>query len=209
MRLTFVSCILSLALVSTVSSGQQQAQPSTHQSPQPGAAKDSAPPNAQAKVAQSHKTHHRTARKWHSKSARGAKRPAYRPEYTQSSVEVINGASTKRVVFQPDRNASVSGARKDEPAPLKVEVVNGNSTDTQYFYAGDGHAPLVATQKRPVVIGIQSADTHVAGGNKHPVVTGVTTSEPGDAKSTTGGGQKVATGISPQPKRPEYQPDAH
>jgi hypothetical protein len=209
MRLTFVSCILPLALVSTISSGQQAKAPSTQQSTQQSAVKDSGAPGAQTNVVQTRKAHHRVARKRYSKAARRAKRAAYRPEYTQNSVEVINGASTKKVVFGSNKDVPASGSPKNAPAPLKVEVMNGTSTDTQYFFAGDGQAPHGSTQKRPVVIGIQSADTHVAGGNKHPVVTGITAAEPGDAKSASGGGPKLTTGLAPQPKRPDYQPDAH
>jgi len=209
MRLTFVSCILPLALVSTISSGQRAKPPSTQQSTQPSTVKDSGTPGAQTKVAQTTKTHHRISRKRYSKGARGAKRAAYRPEYTQNSVEVINGVSTKKVVFESNKDVAAKGSTKNAPAPLKVEVLNGTSTDTQYFYAGDGQAPHGSTEKRPVVIGIQSADTHVAGGNKHPVVTGITTAEPGEAKSASGGGPKLATGLAPQPKRPDYQPDTH
>jgi hypothetical protein len=208
MRLTFVSCILPLALVATMS-GQQAKPPSIQQSSQQSTAKDSGTPGTQTKVAQSTKTQHRVARKRHSKGALGAKRAAYRPEYTQNSVEVINGASTKKVVFGSNKNVAAKGSTKNAPAPLKVEVMNGTSTDTQYFFAGGGQAPHGSTEKHPVVIGIQSADTHVAGGNKHPVVTGITTAEPGDAKSAIGGGPKLTTGLAPQPKRPDYQPDAH
>ena len=211
MRLTFVSCILPLAFVSTMSLGQPAKPPSTQQSTQQSAVKDSAVPGAQTRVAQTRKTHHRATRKRYSKAGRGAKRAAYRPEYTQNSVEVINGASTKKVVFQSDKTVPAGGSAKDAPAPLKVEVMNGTSADTQYFYAGNGQAqaPHASTEKRPVVIGIQSADTHVAGGNKHPVVTGVTTAESGDAKSASIGGPKLATGLAPQPKRPDYQPETH
>ena len=211
MRLTFVRCILPLAFVSTMLIGQEAKQPSTHQSVSQSAVRNSAAPSAQARVAQTNKTHHRVTRKRHSKSASGAKRPAYRPEYTQNSVEVINGASTKKVVFESHKDVPESASTKNAPAPMKVEVMNGTSTDTQYFYAGDGqaHAPHSPTQKRPVVIGVQSADTRVVGGNKRPVVTGITTSESGDAKSASSGGPKLTTGLAPQPKRPDYQPDAH
>jgi hypothetical protein len=209
MRLTFVRCILPLAFVSVMSSGQEAKPPSTQQSTQQSAVKDSGVSGAQTKTAQTGKTHHRVARKRYAKTTGGAKRPAYRPEYTQNSVEVINGASTKKVVFESNKEVPASGSSKNAPAPLKVEVLNGTSTDTQYFYAGNGQAPHSSTQKRPVVIGIQSADTRVAGGNKRPVVTGVTTAESGDAKSASGGGAKLTTGLAPQPKRPDYQPDSH
>jgi hypothetical protein len=211
MRLTFVSCILSLALIATMSPGQQTKNPSTPQATQQSAAKDSGAPTAQMTVAQPKKTHYRVTQKRYSKTASGAKRPAYRPEYAQNSVEVINGASTKKVVFQSDKDVAADGSAKNAPAPLKVEVVNGTSMDTQYFYAGNGQelAQNEGAQRRPVVIGILSSNTRIAGGNKHPVVTGIATAEPGDAKSTSGGGLKLATGVAPQPKRPDYLPDAH
>ena len=187
--------------------------PATQQSTQQSAVKDSGGPSAQPMAAQTPKTHHRVAWKRNSKAVapRRGKRPVYRPEYTQNSVEVINGASTKKVVFHSDKNVPANGTTMNAPAPLRVEVVNGSSTDTQYFYQGNGQAPAQqgAERKRPVVIGIQSADTRVAGGNKRPVVTDITAVEPGDAKSASGGGAKLATGVAPQPKRPAYQPDAH
>ena len=93
-------------------------------------------------------------------------------------------------------------------APLKVEVVNGTATDTQYFFAGNERAQMGTDEKQPVVVAIESSDTRFAGGNKHPVVTGVTAVGAGDAKSASGG-QKVTTGVSPRPKRPEYQPETH
>ena len=99
---------------------------------------------------------------------------------------------------------------KGESPQMKVEVVNGASSDTQYFYAGDGLGTQNAAElKRPVVLGIQSSDTRVVGGNKHPVVTGITAVGPGDAKSVNSGGQKVTTEVAPKPKRPDYQPETH
>ena len=51
------------------------------------------------------KAHHRVVRKRHTRASRrnGAKRAAYRPEYTEHSVEVINGSSTKQVVFNEEK----------------------------------------------------------------------------------------------------------
>ena len=211
MRRTFVSCTFALALVSTMLPGQEAKQPSTERSTQQSAAKDSGASGAQTRAAQAKKTYHRAARKQYSKAGKGAKRPAYRPEYTENSVEVINGASTKKVVFQSDKGTSASESAKNVPTPLKVEVVNGTSTDTQYFYAGNAQteAQQAGERNRPVVVAVLSSNTRFAGGNKHPVVTGITAAEAGDAKSAGGGGPKLATGIAPQPKRPDYQPDKY
>jgi hypothetical protein len=117
----------------------------------------------------------------------------------------MNGASTQKVVFRNDETAH--GSAKNVPASLKVEVVNGTTSDTQYFSGDNGRQG--SDEKRPVVVAIQSSDTRFAGGNRHPVVTGITSVGRGDAKSANGGGQKISSGVSPQLKRPEYQPDAH
>jgi len=123
----------------------------------------------------------------------------------------MNGDSTQKVVFNNDQASS--GARKNAaagentPAPLKVEVVNGTASDTQYFYANRGLQG--SNEKWPVVVAVQSSDTRFVGGNKHIVVTGITAVGRGDAKTANGSGQRVTAVVSPQPKRPEYQPDAH
>jgi Tfp pilus assembly protein FimT len=213
MRLTFVSCILPAVLASSIVPGQQATAAATVKPAQQDAMKSSTAKSTPAKVTQKGKTSHGTVASKHSKmsSQNAAKRPAYRPEYTQNSVEVMNGESTQKIVFNSDQAAS--GSRKDvsavktSPAPLKVEVVNGASTDTQYFYGDNGRQG--SDEKRPVVVAVQSSDTRFVGGNKHPVVTGITAVGRVDAKSARGSGQKVMTAVSPQPKRPEYQPDAH
>ncbi len=207
MRLTFVGWSLALTLVSTMAFGQQATSGTTAKPSQSGAVKSSTA-QKNAKVGQTATTHHRSTKSKRLKAStrRGAKRHAYRPEYTQNSVEVMNGASTQKVVFQ--NNEAASGAPKNAPAPLKVEVVNGTATDTQYFFAGNERAQMGTDEKQPVVVAIESSDTRFAGGNKHPVVTGVTAVGAGDAKSASGG-QKVTTGVSPRPKRPEYQPETH
>ncbi len=66
---------------------------------------------------------------------KGVKRAAYRPEFKEDSVEVINGSSTNHVVFNEGKKPAESG--KEQSSQIKVEVVNGTSTDTQYFYAGN------------------------------------------------------------------------
>jgi hypothetical protein len=88
---------------------------------------------------------------------------------------------------------------------MKVEVINGSASDTQYFSDKNQEA----AHNQSVVVGVQSSDTRFAGGNKSPVVTGVTSSSSVDAKSASSGGQPVAKQVSPRPKRPSYAPDQH
>jgi hypothetical protein len=209
MQLTLLKSSLPLVLAVTLISGQQGKPTSTQQPVQQNAAKQPSTPGAQSKPAHVTKAQHRVVRKKNARASyrNGAKRAAYRPEFTKHSVEVINGTSTKQIVFNEEKKTVAKGA----PPQMKVEVVNGTSSDTQYFYAGSGirNAPV---SKRPVVLSIQSSDTRVVGGNKHPVVTDIvdiSAVKPGGAKTVNGGGQKVTTGVSPQPKRPEYQPETH
>jgi hypothetical protein len=119
---------------------------------------------------------------------------------------VINGTSTQKIIFHSDEMET--GSSESANAPMKVEVVNGTSTDTQYFAQGRELAGA-AESKRPVVVGIQSSDTKFVGGNKHPVVTGITSVGTGSAKSAAGGGDAVTKTVSPRPKRPAYQSDSH
>jgi hypothetical protein len=188
---------------------QQQPQPATAQK------------TAQAGVANPSKAHetravatHRTVHKRHRRTAarRGKKRPEYRPEYSENSVEVMNGDATNKVVFQNDQAPAPAAKKlpagvKNEPRPMKVEVVNGTSTDTQYFY--ENRQNNETAQNQPVVIGIQSSDTRVAGGNQHPVVTSVTSSGIQHGKGVNSVGPPMTKQVSPRPKRPVYQPDAH
>jgi hypothetical protein len=200
MRLTMMS--LSLVFVLIAASAQQ---PTAVKGPQPQRSISSDAPLGHARVA-TRRADHRAAGRTHSVHRKGAKRRAYRREYTQNSVEVMNGASTEKVVFHDSKPADGRG-KNNLPAPMKVEVVNGNSTDTQYFAAGQAVQRKPSEAQHPVVVAIQSSDTRVAGGNKHPVVTRITAVQPGNAKSASGAGEKVMTGISPRPKRPEYRPD--
>jgi hypothetical protein len=205
MRLTLLRSSLPFVLVATMVCGQQTKPSSAPQTAQPTGAEDSGSQSAEAKVARKTQTHHRGVRRRKASSRKRAKRAAYRPEYTQNSVEVMNGASTQKVVFQNDDAARASQKDRGD-AGYKVEVLNGTARDTQYFN-GD-NARTGSDEKQSVVIAVQSSDTRVAGGNKHPVVTGITATGPVDAKSASGG-QTVTKGISPRPKRPAYQPDAH
>lgn len=206
MRLTLVKSSLPLILVASMVWGQQAKPSSAPQIAQPTEGKDSGTKSAHAKAAHKTQVHHRASRRRKASRRKGAKRAAYRPAYTQNSVEVMNGASTQKVVFQSE---DAAGAAKKDKKELgyKVEVVNGTAQDTQYFN-GD-NARTGSDEQRPVVVGVQSSETRVAGGNKHPVVTGITAAGPVDAKTASGSGPKVTTGISPKPKRPAYQPDAH
>ena len=126
---------------------------------------------------------------------KGVKRPEYRSEYKQNAVEVINGSNTRRVVFD-DGKKTIQTA-KNQPSPLKVEVLNGGSTDTRYFYVDKNHPQeqaVNASPKRPVVVGVESSNTR--GGNRQSVVTAIT-----DASSA-----QLTTGVVPQPKRRAYEP---
>jgi len=160
-----------------------------------------------------HKSAHRGARSRHVKaSRRRGKRPEYRPKYKENSVEVINGDATKKVTFHEDEPAQASkktarAGLKNAPAPLKVDVLNGTATDTQYFYGQDEQNENARNQ--PVVIGVASSDTRTAGGNKHPVVTSITSSSGTDAKTADAGGEPVTKSVAPRPKRPEYDPESH
>lgn len=209
MRLVRMALGLPLVL-GPIGMAGQQAQPHAAQKPVQAAVPQSiAQPSHPAKTTQK-KSYH-AARRRRSSAAR-AKRAAYRPEYTENSVEVINGNSTQKVVFHNEETAtaspkSLAATMKDGPAPIKVEVVNGTATDTQYFYYQGQES--VMGPRQPVVVGIQSSDTRVAGGNKNPVVTGITSSGTADAKSASSGGQPVTKSIAPRQKRPDYQPDTH
>jgi hypothetical protein len=207
-RLVALCLSLPLALGSALVAGQQTP-PGTAQKPAANPAAKQ-PGTAGAKQATSHH-----AKKKHSKALahKGNKRAPYRPEYRDNSVEVINGDATKRVVFHDEQAAAAAkkeaNAKKNAPPPpMKVEVMNGSSTNTQYF-SGNGQEQLAAVRNQQVVIGVQSSNTRTAGGNKHPVVTSVNSAGSGDAETAAGGGQAVTNGVSPRPKRPAYQPDEH
>ena len=189
----------------------QQAQPVTAQkSTQTSAAKPST--QQASRTTATHPAAHRKHRK--AAARKGSKRPEYRPEYSENSVEVINGDATRKVVFHDDQATTTLEKKlpagvKNAPTPMKVEVVNGSSTETQYFYNNRLDQQSETGRNQPVVIGIQSSDTRLVGGNKHPVVTSVTSSGSGDAKTASGGGQPVIKQLSPRPNRPVYEPEPH
>lgn len=173
---------------------------------QPVASQNPAHLNATEKLAEHNakpETKHATSRSVPKIATRKrAKRPEYRSASTKMPVDVIIGNTKRRVMFdrlQPSGAQTPSGQ-------LKVEVINGASTDMQYF--DNGQEQTVA-RNQTVVIGIQSSDTRFAGGNKHTVVTAVNSGGPTDAKTESSGGEPVTKSISPRPKRPIYQPDLH
>lgn len=196
--------VLSSSLWCAAVSGQQAQTAAPKKPAQTTAAKRSGAQNAAT-----HRAVHR--KRATAKLRKGAKRPEYRPEYSETSVEVINGDATRKVVFQDEQAASAAKAKKlpaslrNAPQPMKVEVVNGAAVDTQYFY--DNGQEQLAARNQPVVIGIQSSDTRIVGGNKNPVVTGVTSSSANDARTAGASGQPVTERVSPKPKRQVYQPE--
>lgn len=204
MRLVAVCLSLPLVVGAGVVAAQQ---------PQAGAgAAKQADAQGTHAVASKQKTTHHTKKHVKTSSHKG-KRPAYRPEYGENSVEVINGDATKKIVFHDEQAAattkSATKAMKNAPPPpLKVEVMNGGSTDTQYFSRSGQDEQMAAARNRPVVIGVESSNTRTAGGNKHPVVTSVNSAGTVDATPASGG-QPAANTVSPHPKRPVYQPDVH
>ena len=177
----------------------QQAQPATAQKPaQTNAARQTSSP-APHKKASRHRARHLSRKAANRKIA---KRAGLCPP-SQMDVTVINGAQPLHVCIDESKLGQVEA--KATPGQMKVDVINGSATDTQYFSDQNQEA----AHNQSVVVGVQSSDTRFAGGNKNPVVTGVTSSSSVDAKSASRGGQPVAKQISPQSKRPAYAPDKH
>jgi hypothetical protein len=189
---------LPLVLAPLMLAGQQAQSPTKHNPAQTSAAK-------QASSTTPHKAATRRGRRYHSRKVaarKSAKRAGLCPD-SQMDVTVINGAQPLHVCM--DKAKLAAEEAKAAPRQMKVEVINGSATDTQYF--SDKNQETAHNQ--PVVVGVQSSDTRFAGGNKNRVVTGVTSSSSVDAKSASNGGQPVAKQVSPRPKRPAYQPDGH
>jgi hypothetical protein len=215
MRLVAICMSLPLVLGSTIMAGQQSKTPAA-QNPVLNAAEATAGARVTGQASKKPATRHHSKKK-QAKTAKhdAAKRPAYRPEYGRNSVEVINGNSTKNVVFQNEQptalaaNSPATSRNANRPSPMKVEVMNGSTTDTQYFYGNRADEQVAAARNQPVVIGVQSSNTRTAGPNRHAVVTGVASAGTADAKAASSGGQPVTNTVSPRPKRPPYQPDMH
>ncbi|MBS1804693.1 MAG: hypothetical protein JST28_15120 [Acidobacteria bacterium] len=184
---------LSLVLAPLVVVGQQT-QPTTAQKAAQPAATKHASPTAPHKTATRHRSRHRS---------RKASRRAKHTEPTTIPVDVINGGETRHVNL--DKTMAAPEHAKGKSGQVKVDVINGSSTDTQYFSDNNQEA----AHNQSVVVDVQSGDTKFADGNKSPVVTGIASSSSVDAKSASSGGQPVARQVSPRPKRPAYTPDGH
>jgi hypothetical protein len=188
---------LPLVLAPLIATGQQ-AQPTTvHKPAQPTAVKQTSSP-APHKVARHKSRHH--ARK--AANRKTAKHAGGCPD-SQIGLDVISGTQVRHVCI--DKAALAGHEPKPAPGQMKVDVINGSATDTQFFSDKNQES----AHNQAVVVGVQSSDTRFAGGNKTPVVTGVTSSSTVDATSTSSGGQAVTRQVPPRPKRPAYEPDQH
>src|SRR4051794_9470047 len=103
MRLTLVRSSLPLVLVAAMMWAQPAKPLLDPRSTQAVAVKDSSTASAHAQATSRSKSHH--ARRRRTSRRKGAKRTAYRPAYTQNSVEIMNGDSTQKVVFNNDDSA--------------------------------------------------------------------------------------------------------
>jgi hypothetical protein len=177
----------------------QQAQPPTPQKPaQTSTAKQTTSPSPH-KTATRHRKRHRSRKA----AARKRAKRAGLCQDSQMDVTVINGAQPLHVCM--DKLKLQAEQAKAAPGQMKVDVINGSATDTQFFSDKNQES----AHNQAVVVDVQSSDTRFAGGNKTPVVTGVTSSSSVDATSVSSGGQAVTKQVSPRPKRPAYEPDGH
>ena len=201
MRLLPVCLPLVLAplIASPLTAAGQQAQPSIPQKPAQASATKQAGSSATHKTATRHRAKHH-ARK--ASARKSAKRVGACPE-SQFPVDVFTGNEIRHTCF--DRPMPAKKEALNRPDQMRVEVINGSTTGTQVFSGSNRET----AHNQPVVVGVQSSDTRFAGGNKSPVVTGVTSSSSVDAKSTGAGGDSVTKQVSPRPKRPAYAPDQH
>jgi len=188
---------LSLVLAPVIAAGQQQQAAATQKPAQTSTDKQSTS-TATHKTAVKHRARHHARRA----SARKSKKRAGLCPDSQFSATVISGAEVHNVCL--DKSPSADRA-KAKPNQMKVQVINGSTAGTQVF----SNKNQETAHNQSVVVGVQSSDTRIAGGNKNPVVTGVTSSSKVDARTTSTGGQPVASQVSPRPKRPPYAPDQH
>lgn len=183
---------LSLVLAPLIVSGQQT-KPASSPKPEQTSATKHATTHASHKAVSRHRAHR------HSRKA--SMRKGARAENTTMPVDVISGGEVHRVLLEKPR----SDAKQDKAnrGQMKVDIINGSATDTQYF----SDRGQETARNQAVVVGVQSSDTRFASGNKNPVVTGITSSSTVDAKTVSSGGEGVTRQVSPRPKRPAYQPD--
>jgi|KBSSwiStaDraftv2_1062776.scaffolds.fasta_scaffold382113_2 hypothetical protein len=176
----------------------QQAQTSTPQKPaQTSTTKQTTSPSPH-KTATRHRKRHRSRK---AAARKRAKRAGLCSD-SQFSADVIMGNEVRHVCL--DKSQLAGNAPKTAPGQMKVDVINGSATDTQFFSDKNQES----AHNQAVVVDVQSSDTRFAG-KKTPVVTGVTSSSSVDATSVSSGGQAVTKQVSPRPKRPAYEPDGH
>ena len=187
---------LSLVLAPLMLAGQQAQPTKTQKSSAADSARKPSPPAPHKTVTKHRKRHH--ARK--AAVRKSVKRAGLCPD-SQFAATVINSTEVHQVCLDK------TSLQKSQAATgkMKVDIINGSSTDTQYF--SDKNQETARNQA--VVVGVQSSDTRFAGGNKNSVVTGIVSSSTVDAKAASSGGEGVTRQVSPRPKRPSYQPDAH
>jgi len=190
-----IQVCLPFVLAPIIVAGQQASSPQTQKPAQPSAVQQTSSPAPQ-KSAKHRARHHRSRKA-------ALRRRARHSEPTTIPVDVINGGETKHVNL--DKTMPAIKHSKAGSGQMKVDVINGSSTDTQYF--SDKNQESAHNQS--VVVDVQSSDTRFSGGDKSTVVTGVASSSAVDAKSASSGGQPVAKQVSPRPKRPAYTPDGH
>lgn len=188
--------VLTSLLATPLMLAGKQAQPSATQKPARTSATKQTSSPASHKASTRHRKHHHAR---NSATRKGRKQA----QSNTVPVDVINGEETRHVVL--DQASMAAAPSKTRSRQMKVEIINGSTTGTQVFSNNNQET----AHNQPVVVGVQSSDTRFAGGNKNPVVTGVTSSSSVDAKSASTGGQPVARQISPRPKRPAYTPDQH
>ncbi|WP_109486793.1 hypothetical protein [Occallatibacter savannae] len=174
----------------------QQPQPTTTQKPAQTSAAKQVSSTAVHKASTRHRARHHRRKAAAHKGRKQAQSNAV-------PVDVINGEEMRHVVL--DKGSTAEASSKAKSRQMKVEVINGSTAGTQVFSNNNQEA----AHNQPVVVGVQSGDTRFAGGNKSPVVTGVTSSSSVDATSASSGGQPVAKQVSPRPKRPVYAPEQH
>jgi hypothetical protein len=176
MRLVATCLGISLVFAPLTVAGQQ-AQPTTSKTPEQRAT---------------------TSHRGQSRKAAAAEKGALHCQPPEIPVDVINGARVLHTCFDPRLPAEET---KSAPGQLAVEVINGSTENTQFFYGNGRDEQIEAMLNKPVVVGVQSGDTRTMGGNRQPLVTRV------NSAGTGSYGQPVTNRISPRPKRPAYQPD--